>query len=227
MNTASAAANGAAGGGIGVGTGGNGGPDTNFDSAGGGGGGYTGGGGGASTIDSTVTGAGGGGGSSWVSATSPTVVGAAPSAVSGAAGTASPAASGPGATGSLAIDWLPCLYALSVDKSVSAANVDAGGAVVWTVTITNDGPDAMTRGDTSTSPTSFPPARTARPGPDFEVLTFDVSGGSQRKPLAGTGHLLRPDRRIVDARDHHVLARLQRAGRSRSAIGRPARPGPR
>jgi uncharacterized repeat protein (TIGR01451 family) len=185
INTASAAQNGAAGGGIGVGTGGNGGPDANFDSAGGGGGGYTGGGGGASTIDSTVSGAGGGGGSSWVSATSPTVVGSAPTAVSGAAGTASPAGAGPGATGSLAIDWLPCLYGLSVAKSVSPASVDAGGAVTWTVTITNDGPDPMTRGDTVDLTDLLPAGPNGAPGPAFEVLSFAVSGGSNANMARG------------------------------------------
>ncbi len=191
INTANAALNGAAGGGIGTGTGGNGGPDPNYDSGGGGGGGYTGGGGGASTIDQNVSGGGGGGGSSWVSATSPTVVGAAPSAVSGAAGPASPAASGSGATGSLAIDWLPCLYGLSVDKSVSSPTVDAGGAVTWTVTITNDGPDPMTRGDTVDLTDLLPDGPNGAPGPAFEVLSFGVSGGVNpdmaRGPVTCTG----------------------------------------
>lgn len=185
-NTTDGTLSGAAGGGIGVGTGGNGGPDPNFDSAGGGGGGYTGGGGGASGLASTVTGAGGGGGSSWVAATSPTTVGAAPTGVTGAAGTASPAGSGPGATGSISIDWLPCVYGLSVDKAVSAASVNAGGSVVWTVSVTNVGPDAMTLGDTVDLTDLLP-----GPTPTFEILSFSVSGGSNdelaRGPVTCTG----------------------------------------
>ena len=184
-NTASAALNGAAGGGIGVGTGGSGGPDPDFDSGGGGGGGYTGGGGGASTISSGVSGAGGGGGSSWVRATSPTVVGAAPTAVSGAAGPASPAGTGSGVTGSIAIDWLPCLYGLTIDKSVSSATVNAGGAVIWTVTVTNTGPDPMTRGDTVDLTDLLPVGPNGAPGPAFEVLSFDVSGGSNAELARG------------------------------------------
>jgi uncharacterized repeat protein (TIGR01451 family) len=184
-NTTSALLNGAAGGGIGVGTGGNGGPDPNFDSGGGGGGGYTGGGGGASTISSSVTGGGGGGGSSWVSATSPTAVGAAPTAVSGAAGTASPAGSGSGASGSIAIDWLPCLYGLSVSKSVSTPSVNAGGAVTWTVTVTNDGPDPMTRGDTIDLADLLPAGPNGAPAPAFEVLSFAMSGGSNANMARG------------------------------------------
>ena len=191
INTALAGANGAAGGGIGSGTGGNGGPDANYDSGGGGGGGYTGGGGGASTLDQNVTGGGGGGGSSWVRGTSPTAVGAAPTAISGAAGPASPAASGSGATGSLAIDWLPCLYGLSVDKSVSSSTVSAGDAVVWTVTVTNDGPDPMTRGDTVDLTDLLPDGPNGGPAPAFEVLSFSVSGGANaelaRGPLTCSG----------------------------------------
>ena len=184
-NTTSAAANGAAGGGIGVGTGGNGGPDANYDSGGGGGGGYTGGGGGASTVADTVSGAGGGGGSSWVSATSPTAVGAAPTSVSGAAGTASPAGVGSGATGSIAIDWLPCLYGLSVTKAVSAPTVDAGDSVTWTVTVTNNGPDPMTRGDTVDLTDLLPAGPNGAPAPAFEVLSFAVSGGSNANMARG------------------------------------------
>jgi large repetitive protein len=184
-NTGNAAQNGGAGGGIGVGTGGDGGPDPNYDSGGGGGGGYTGGGGGASTVDDTVSGAGGGGGSSWVSGTSPTNAGAAPTSVSGSAGPASPVGQGSGATGSIAIDWVPCLYALSIDKSVSAASVNAGGAVTWTVTITNDGPDPMTRGDTVTLTDLLPPGPNGGPAPAFEVLSFSVSGGTNAEMSRG------------------------------------------
>jgi uncharacterized repeat protein (TIGR01451 family) len=190
-NSASAPLDGAAGGGIGVGTGGDGGPDPNYDSGGGGGGGYTGGGGGASTINQNVSGGGGGGGSSWVSATSPTTVGAAPTAVSGAAGTASPPNGGPGSTGSIAIDWLPCLYGLTIDKSVSSPSVNAGGAVIWTVTITNVGPDAMTRGDTVDLTDLLPVGPNGSPAPAFEVLSFAVTGGANaelaRGPLTCSG----------------------------------------
>ena len=184
-NTANAVANGAAGGGIGAGTGGNGGPDANYDSGGGGGGGYTGGGGGASTINQNVSGGGGGGGSSRVSATSPTSAGAAPTSVSGASGPASPAGGGPGASGSIAIDWLPCLYGLSVNKSVSASSVNAGEAVTWTVTITNDGPDPMTKGDTVDLTDLLPVGPNGAPAPAFEVLSFAVSGGSNAEMARG------------------------------------------
>lgn len=184
-NSADAARNGGGGGGIGVGNGGNGGPDPNYDSGGGGGGGYTGGGGGASTINQNVSGGGGGGGSSWVSGTSPTAVGAAPTAVSGATGPASPAGAGSGVTGSIAVDWLPCLYGLTVDKSVSAPSVNAGGAVVWTVVITNVGPDPMTRGDTVDLTDLLPAGPNGAPGPDFEVLSFAVSGGSNGNMARG------------------------------------------
>ena len=185
MNSANAAENGSAGGGIGVGTGGNGGPDPDFDSAGGGGGGYTGGGGGASTFSSSVTGAGGGGGSSWVSATSPTVAASAPTAISGSAGPASPGAAGDGSAGSIAIDWLPCLYGLTVDKSVSATNVDAGGTVTWTVAITNVGPDPMTLGDTVDLADLLPAGPNGAATPAYEVTAFNVSGGSNANMDSG------------------------------------------
>ena len=184
-NTGNAAQNGSAGGGIGTGTGGNGGPDPNFDSGGGGAGGYTGGGGGASTLSQNVSGGGGGGGSSWVSATSPNAAGTAPTAISGAAGPASPTAAGPGDPGSIAIDWLPCLYGLAVTKDVSSPTVAGGGAVVWTVTVTNNGPSAMTRGDTVTLTDLLPPGPNGGPGPDFEVLTFVVAGGVNAEMARG------------------------------------------
>ncbi|HEX5824789.1 MAG TPA: hypothetical protein VFY18_10065, partial [Candidatus Limnocylindrales bacterium] len=184
-NTANAALNGAAGTGIGVGTGGNGGPDADYDSGGGGAGGYTGGGGGAATIDSGVTGAGGGGGSSWVSATSPLGTPTAPTAISGTAGTASPLVSGSGVTGSIAIDWLPCLYGLSITKSASSPTVNAGDAVTWTVTVTNTGPDAMTRGDTVTLADTLPAGPNGAPTPAFEVTSIGVSGGANAELSRG------------------------------------------
>ena len=170
-NTGSAARNGFVGGGIGVGTGGNGGVDPNYDSAGGGGGGYTGGGGGASTVNQNVTGAGGGGGSSWVNATSPVVSATAPTSVTGAAGTASPAAAGPGAVGSIVIDWLPCLYDLQLVKSVAPSPVNPGGTATWTVSVTNNGPDPMTRGDTIDLTDTVP-------GPPTIVASISTSGGA-------------------------------------------------
>ena len=177
--------NGAAGTGIGTGTGGNGGPDANYDSGGGGGGGYTGGGGGASTVNQTVTGAGGGGGSSWVAATSPTVAAPAPTAISGVAGTASPIVAGAGAVGSVAIDWLPCLYTLSISKTVSSATVNAGGSVVWTVAVTNTGPDPMTRGDTVDLADTLPVGPNGSPAPAFKVLSIGTAGGANANMSRG------------------------------------------
>ncbi len=184
-NSSNAALNGAAGTGIGTGTGGNGGPDPNYDSGGGGGGGYTGGGGGAATVNQSVTGAGGGGGSSWVSATSPVVAVTAPTAISGVAGTASPIVAGVGATGSVAIDWLPCLYALSISKTVSSSTVNAGGSVVWTVAVTNTGPDPMTRGDTVDLADTLPVGPNGSPAPAFKVLSMGTSGGSNANMASG------------------------------------------
>ncbi len=168
-----------------TGTGGNGGPDANYDSGGGGGGGYTGGGGGASTVNQSVTGAGGGGGSSWVSATSPVVAVTAPTAISGVAGTASPIVAGVGATGSVAIDWLPCLYTLSISKTLSSSTVNAGGSVVWTVAVTNTGPDPMTRGDTVDLADTLPVGPNGSPAPAFKVLSIGTSGGSNANMASG------------------------------------------
>lgn len=176
-NSSQPARNGAPGGGTATGTGGNGGADANYDSGGGGGGGYTGGGGGASTVNQSVTGAGGGGGSSWVAAGSPVVGAPAPTSISGAAGPASPIVSGGGASGSISIDWLPCLYTLDISKSVATSPVQAGDSVVWTVSITNTGPDPMTRGDTVDLADTLP-GPTGTPTPAFRVLSIGTSGGS-------------------------------------------------
>jgi uncharacterized repeat protein (TIGR01451 family) len=170
--------NGISGSGIGVGTGGNGGNDNSNDSGGGGGGGYTGGGGGASTTNNTVTGGGGGGGSSFVAATSPTVAAPAPTAVTGTAGAATAAGSVPGGAGSATVDWVPCQYTLAVAKSLSATPVKAGGKTTWTVTVTNSGPDSMTRGDTVTLADTLPVGPNGAPTPAFKVLTVSNSGGS-------------------------------------------------
>ena len=148
-------------------------------------GGYTGGGGGSSTALSSVSGAGGGGGSSWVSGSAPVAPATAPTGIGAAAGAASPASAGSGATGSVSIDWLPCLYALDIDKSVSVASVDAGTSVVWSVTVTNTGPNAMTRGDTIDLSDVLTTIPSGGPGPAFEVLEVSTSGGSNATLLSG------------------------------------------
>ena len=160
-------------------------PGSNYDSGGGGGGGYTGGGGGAATIDRPRREPAGAVASSLVSATSPTR--------RPLPRRRSPALPGPhpggrvgyGATGSIAIDWLPCLYGLSVTKAVSAPTVNAGGAVDWTVTVTNNGPSAMTRGDTVTLTDLLPAGPNGAPAPAFEVLTFAVAGGANAEMTRG------------------------------------------
>jgi uncharacterized repeat protein (TIGR01451 family) len=177
--------NGFSGGGIGVGTGGNGGNDNSNDSGGGGGGGYTGGGGGASTTNNTVTGAGGGGGSSYVAATSPNTAGTTPTAVTGVAGVATAAGSVPGAAGSATVDWVPCQYNLAVVKSVSPTPVKAGGKTTWTVTVTNSGPDPMTRGDTVSLADTLPVGPNSAATPAFKVLSITNSGGSNADMASG------------------------------------------
>jgi uncharacterized repeat protein (TIGR01451 family) len=164
-------------------TGGAGAFDPNYDAGGGGGGGYQGGGGGASTLIqnsdadgsgaaiSTVAGGGGGGGSSFVAAGA-TAVGA--TAVGRQTGT------GAGAAGSITLDWVECGYDLAVTKTVAvdggpavaAANAVAGDVLTWTVTITNEGPAAMTRGDLVT-------LRDVVPGTGPATLTsITTSGGT-------------------------------------------------
>ena len=178
VNTNSAGLNGSAGGAVGTGTGGNGGPDSNSDSGGGGGAGYTGGGGGASTVNSVVTGGGGGGGSSWVAAASPTVTAGAPSSITGAAGITTAAGALPGKDGSLSIDWLPCQYDLALAKTVGAPSVLIGGTVTWTVTVKNNGPDPMTKGDTIDLTDTLPVGPNGPATPAFKVLSISTAGGS-------------------------------------------------
>jgi uncharacterized repeat protein (TIGR01451 family) len=175
-----AAASGAAGGGIGSGTGGNGGPDTSYDSSGGGGAGYTGGGGGASTTADGVGGSGGGGGSSFLAATSPNLAGTPVANVSGTSipAVAPAAAATTGPNGSLTIDWIPCLYDLGITKTVSASEVQRGATVVWTVTITNNGPDAMTKGDTIDLTDTLPVGPNGPATPGFKILSIDPTAGS-------------------------------------------------
>ncbi len=183
-SAAGTAEDGVAGDGTLTGTGGNGGPDSNYDSGGGGGAGYTGGGGGASTVGSQVTGAGGGGGSSWVVATSPVASGGAPTAIAGD-NTAQTAQSTNGVNGSVTIDWVPCQYDLVMTKTVATSPINAGNSATWTVTIINNGPDAMTRGDTISLADTLPTGPNAgTPGPDFNVVSITTSGGSNTNLLS-------------------------------------------
>jgi uncharacterized repeat protein (TIGR01451 family) len=176
-NTGGSSVNGSSGGSIGIGNGGNGGPDPANDSGGGGGGGYTGGGGGSSTINNTVSGGGGGGGSSFVRGTSPTALASVPTNVSGTAGTPSTGTNS-GAAGAVTLDWIPCVYSLGITKTASAATVKAGDKVIWTVTVTNSGPDPMTRGDTITLSDTLPTTGISSLTPQFKVLSLTTTSGS-------------------------------------------------
>jgi large repetitive protein len=170
---------------VGTGTGGNGGVDANADSGGGGGGGYSGGGGGASTQASQMTGGGGGGGSSFLAATSPDLALSVPTGLVGGSGPASPAAAGPGVVGSISIDWIPCLYSLGITKTVSAASVNAGGKVSWTVEVTNTGTEPMTKGDTVDLVDTLPAGPNGLPAPAYNVTAFSVVGGTNTSMTRG------------------------------------------
>ena len=185
VNSNDTTLNGAPGGGIGTGTGGNGGPDPSYDAGGGGGGGYTGGGGGSSTVGINSTGAGGGGGSSFVRATSPTVAALTPTTISGSTGPLTAAGAINGAVGSATITWIPCSYQLAVSKSVSPTPVQAGATSVWTVSVTNTGPDPMTRGDTLTLTDTLPAGPNGAPAPQFKVLSIAATGGSSADMSSG------------------------------------------
>ena len=172
-NNGNASYNGASGAGR---TGGNGGPDQNFDSGGGGGGGFLGGGGGASTVSSGVTGGGGGGGASFVAATSPGGSGTQVSNI-----TSSPAGvrstNGAGQNGSVSLDFVPCGYDLAVTKDVDDATPAPGDTVTWTVKVTSNGADPMTRGDVLTIDDSLP-------GPGAKTITsVTVTGGINNRGL--------------------------------------------
>ena len=158
--------------------GGAGAPDPNYDAGGGGGGGVFGGGGGASTIIkngdggiNTVAGAGGGGGSSFVSATAEGLVA---TAYGNELGT------GAGQDGSISLDWVPCAYDLGVTKTFVVDGAPAGSpelapigsTITWTVTVRNDGPEAMTRGDLVTLTDTLPGA-----GPKT-LTAVSVAGGA-------------------------------------------------
>lgn len=188
VNSQSSSLNGLPGAGA---NGGVGGQDPNYDAGGGGGAGYFGGGGGASTVirntDNVggvtingVAGGGGGGGASYVDA----------SALGGSV-TASPAGrltgTGAGADGSVTLDWIACAYdlavskTLSVDGSASAATADApvGSELTWTIAVTNNGPDRMTRGDLLTLGDSVPGAGAT------EIVSIGVSGGGDAELASG------------------------------------------
>jgi uncharacterized repeat protein (TIGR01451 family) len=173
---------GLAGSGIGTGTGGNGGAnDPNTDTGGGGGGGYTGGGGGASTTNSSsVSAGGGGGGSSFVRGTSPTPAAPVPTAVSGLAGAATAGGPTSGAAGFVYLDYVPCVYTLAVSKTASAASVNAGQAVRWTITVRNSGTQPMTRGDTVTLADTLPTGG----GSTFKVVSITSTPGSTDPDMA-------------------------------------------
>lgn len=177
--------NGFPGAGIGVGTGGNGGPDDSFDSSGGGGGGYTGGGGGSSTRFDNSSGGGGGGGSSWVVASSPVPSANATSGLVAVAGVTTPAGSKPGANGSLNVDWKPCVYDLVLKKSVSPTSVATGQTATWTVSVTNNGPDPMTKGDTLDITDTLPVGPNGPASPAFKVTSISTSGGSNANMASG------------------------------------------
>ena len=183
VNSTTPARNGLAG--LVAGTGGKGGLDNGTDSGGGGGGGYTGGGGGSATNGDSRTGGGGGGGSSFLRATSPTVTASAPTGLSGTtvAGPAAGQTAGP--AGSATLTWVPCLYTLSVAKSVATSPVNAGGRVVWTVSVTNTGPDPMTRGDLITLADTLPLGPNGAPAPQFRVLSIGTSGGTNADMASG------------------------------------------
>lgn len=185
VNSQAAAEDGTAGTGPATGIGGDGGPDPANDSGGGGGGGFTGGGGGASTFVNTVSGAGGGGGSSWVAGTSPTNAATVPTSITGTAGTAAPPAAGAGSDGSVDIDWIPCLYGLTVAKSAAPNTVSAGQATTWTVSVTHTGPEAMTRGDTVTLLDTLPAGPNGTPAPAFEVVSVGITGGANTELTRG------------------------------------------
>ena len=177
--------NGFPGAGIGTGTGGNGANDFGTDTGGGGGGGYTGGGGGSSTVPDSATAAGGGGGSSFVRATSPTVAGTVPTAVSGAANANTAAGAVAGAAGLVTIDWIPCQYTLTISKTASVTNVNAGAKTVWTITVANTGPDPMTKGDVITLTDTLPVGPIGAPTPQFKVLSIGTTGGTNADMASG------------------------------------------
>ncbi|WP_244931874.1 Ig-like domain-containing protein [Nocardioides sp. W7] len=166
-------------------TGGDAGSDDTPDTGGGGGGGWFGGGGAASTVgngngglsNGGVTGAGGGGGASFVAADSPGLPGFAVSGLSSVA-VGERATAGSGQDGDVVLDFVPCDYDLAVTKTVDDTTPAPGDTVTWTVTVTNNGPEPMTRGDLLTIDDTLP-------GPGAKTVTsVDVTGGTNARDLA-------------------------------------------
>ncbi|GAA4734032.1 hypothetical protein GCM10023350_17010 [Nocardioides endophyticus] len=165
--------------------GGDAGPDSTPDTGGGGGGGWFGGGGAASTVGNGngglsqggVTGAGGGGGASFIAADSPGLPGFAASGISSEA-VGERATAGVGQNGDVRLDFVPCDYDLAVTKTVDNTTPAPGDTVTWTVTVTNNGPEPMIRGDLLTIDDTLP-------GPGAKTVTsVAVSGGSNDRGLS-------------------------------------------
>lgn len=170
-------------------TGGDAGSDATPDTGGGGGGGWFGGGGAASTVGNGsgglsvggVTGAGGGGGASFVAADSPGLAGF---PVTGASSVAvgERVTAGSGQDGDVVLDFVPCGYDLAVTKSVDDTTPAPGDTVTWSVTVTHEGDDPMTRGDTLTVTDTLPGAGAKT------VVSVVAAGGSNDHGL-GRGPL--------------------------------------
>jgi uncharacterized repeat protein (TIGR01451 family) len=75
---------------------------------------------------------------------------------------------------------VPCVYTLAVTKTASAASVNAGQAVRWTVTVRNAGPDPMTKGDIVTLTDTLPSGG----GSVFKVVSLTTTAGSTDPNLA-------------------------------------------
>src|SRR5690606_584992 len=94
---------------------------------------------------------------------------------------------GAGADGSVALDWVECAYDLAVVKSVSVGGtavasgvvVPAGSVATWTIAVTNNGPDAMTRGDLLTIADAVPGSGAT------EITSITVAGGSNARLESG------------------------------------------
>lgn len=187
VNSTSPALNGVAGS---AQAGGAGGTDPNYDAGGGGGAGAYGAGGGASTTirneevvnGSTIRGVAGGGGGGGASSVASSVVAGSVNSVAIGRQTGT----GAGADGSVTLAWVPCEYDLAVVKSASvspagptATVAPVGSTITWTIAVTNNGPDAMTRGDLLTLTDGLP-------GTGAKTITsIGVSGGSNSTLVSG------------------------------------------
>ena len=119
-------------------------------------------------------------------AASPTPSGSAPTAISGVAGPPTASGSGiVGAAGSATIDFLPCLYDLALTKTVSPSPVYAGSTATWTITLKNNGPDPMTKGDTVDLADTLPAGPNGPATPAYKVLSVGVSGGANADMSSG------------------------------------------